>query len=187
MSKNFYLYILIILLISSCGIIIVPGQWENPDDHKIESNTSPSTLIGDYINIPFNGNGNYCLTFFDIYCGYSYQQISYINKLYDLTNTDYHWSAITLYDSLSEVKYKQKAKLDESIRYKFSTFYEINGLKSSLRNLYYNNDIPHEDMVPMTIIIYNDTVRKIIRGSINSEEKYSKFKSYLDSLSGTDI
>ncbi len=174
-----------ILLLSSCGIIIIAkGLSEKVKEHKVEPDTKPSELIDKFIvtSIP-NERKNYCLTFYDIYCGYSYQQISFCNKLYEETNNDYEWIAITMYDTITEKHVMQKLGYSNDHGYNYTSYYNVNGLKSSLRNLYHNNEIPDDDIDPMTIIIWNDTIKKIIRGAINTELKHKEHKNFLDSLS----
>jgi hypothetical protein len=71
---------------------------------------------------------------------------------------------------------------DNYLVYNYPVFYNINGLRSSLRNLYYNNNIPDEDISTLTFIIQNDTIKKITRGIIYTEEKYLEHKLFLESL-----
>jgi len=174
-----------ILFLSNCGIIIITtGQLEKVEEHKVVPGTKPSVLIDKFVGTSIlNEKKNYCLTFFDIYCGFCYQQINFCNKLYEETNNNYEWIAITIYDTIAEEKYRQQRGFSNDLRYKYPSYYNVNGLKSSLRNLYYNNEIPYEDIVPMTIIVVNDTIKKITRGAINTELKYTEYKNFLDSLS----
>jgi len=180
-------FFLSILILSNCGIIIItpPAQWEKVDDFKVSPNTRPSELIKKYLGKNLvNDRNNYCITFFDIYCTPCYTQINYCNQLYEETKENFDWFSVTIYDSVAESKFRKKLEYpDDYLRYNFPTFYNINGLKSSLRNLYYNNMITKSDYVPMTIIIANDTIKFINDGAINSQEKYIAHKSFLDSLS----
>ena len=174
-------------LISGCGLITIlpPAQWEKVDDFKVSSDSKPSEMIKSYLGEKYiNENNNYCITFFDIYCPPCYKQINYCNQLNNETKDLYSWYAVTIYDSIAENKYRKKLGYSEnSLRYLFPVFYEINGLKSSLRNLYYKNSISVNDHVPMTIVIVKDTIRYINDGSINSEDRYVEHKYLLDSLS----
>lgn len=176
-----------LLSLSQCGFITIlpPAQWENVDDFKVSSDTKPSELIKIYLGeIYLNPKNNYCITFFDIYCSPCYTQVNYINQLFNETGVLYNWYAVTIYDSIAEIKFREKLGYsDNYLRYLFPVFYEINGFKSSLRNLFYKNSIPIKDYVPMTFIIVNDTIRYINRGAINTEEKYLEHKNLLDSLS----
>lgn len=179
-SKIFILYI----FISGCGfIIITTTERENVEDFRVDSNIKPSSLISKFVEDSTNNTSeNYFLTFYDIYCGFSYQQITYCNKLYDLTNNDYEFIACTIYDRIDENEYRKKRKYENDFRYKYNTYYEINGLKASLRNLYYKNDIKLNDISPMNIIIANDSIVKMSRGAINTNLKFEYFKSFLDSI-----
>lgn len=177
-----------LLFLSQCGFITIlpPAQWENADDFKVSYDTKPSELLKKFIgnkNVT-NVNQNYCITFFDIYCGQSQSHFNICNSLYEETQENYQWFAITVYDSISYNKVRKKLGISEdSLKYKYPTFYSIIGLRSSMRNLFYNNNIPDEDISTLTFIIYNDTISRITRGIINTEEKYLEHKNLLDSLS----
>ena len=72
---------------------------------------------------------------------------------------------------------------DNYLKYNYPVFYSVNGLRSSMRNLYYNNEIPDKDISTLTFIIVNDTIKRITRGIIYTEEKYLEHKHLLDTLS----
>ena len=185
MKNKSFLVLITFALLSSCGfIIIVDGQWEDPNKFKVPLDTKPSELIHTYLNnYEQNKLNNYCISFYDIYCAACYSQVSFCNRLFEETKDNYNWLAITIYDSIEENKFRKKRGYkDDYLRYRYPTYYKINGLKSSLRNLYYNNKITEEDFVPMTFFITDDTIRYITDGSINSKEKYDKHKRILDSL-----
>ena len=173
-----------IIFLSSCGlIIIVTGQSEEVDKFKVDLSSKPSELIYKFTNeTSYKFKKNYFITYFDIYCDFSYQQIYACNKLYNETNEHFEWVAITIYDTTEEAKYRKQKKFNDDFRYQYKTYYNINGLKSSLRNLYYQNEIPDTDIVPMSFIIVNDTIVRIIRGAINTEFKYEEQKNFLDSI-----
>jgi len=175
----------VVLLQLGCGIIIfTTAKWEKSGDYEVTPETRPSCLIKKYLgDSVLNENNNYCLTFYDIYCGFSYQQIHYCNKLFEETRENFMWVAISAYDSISEFRYREKANISNDLVYLFSTFHNVVGLKSSLRNLYYNNQTPERDIVPMTIIIGSDSIRRITSGAINSEVEFNNHKILLDSLS----
>jgi hypothetical protein len=187
MKNKSFSVLIIFALLSSCGFIVIidsNSQWEKPDDFKVSPDIKPSELIHTYLNnYEQNKLNNYCISFYDIYCGASYYQVSYCNGLYEETKDNYNWIAVTIYDSIEENEVRKKLNYkDDYLRYRYPTYYEINGLKSSLRNLYYNNRITKEDIVPMNFFITDDTIRFITEGSINSKEKYDKHKRILDSL-----
>jgi thiol-disulfide isomerase/thioredoxin len=184
--KNKSLLVLITFaLLSSCGfIVIVDGKWENPDEFKVPPNTKPSELINTYLNnYEQNKLNNYCISFYVNGCGACLHQVPYCNQLYQETKDNYNWIAVTIDDSIKEDEFRKKMGYkDDYLKYDYPTYYDIEGLKSSLRNLYYNNKITEVDFVPMTFFIPDDTIRYITDGSINSKEKYDKHKRILDSL-----
>jgi hypothetical protein len=177
--------IFFILFLTGCSkITVTTGKWEKSNEFKVEYNIKPSDLIRQFISdsIALDNKSDYFLVFYDIYCPYSYQQINYCNKLYNQTKSDFKWIAITIYDIESESKFRHKMKYDSNFQYQFQSYHQINGLKSSLRNLYYHNDIPDRDITPMNIVIANDSIVQIIRGAINTNLKYDFYKEYLDSI-----
>lgn len=184
--KNIFVKIILInlLFLSGCGwITIVSGKWEEVEKFKVELDIKPSVFISNYTHdSTYLLKKNYFLTFYDIYCIYSYRQIYTCNELYDSTKEYFEWIALTIYDSIDEKEFRTKKEYNEKLRYKYETYYKINGLKSSLRNLYYRNNIKEPDIVPMNMIIVNDSIVKITRGAIDTKLKYETHKHYLDSL-----
>lgn len=168
------IWLAILLFVFGCNfLVVVKGQWEDAELFKVEPDIKPSQLISHFTgDSSYLTKKNYFLTFYDIYCGFSYQQIDACNMLYDSIGEDYEWIAITIYDSVAERKYRKKLNLPSEFRYKYRTYYKINGLRSSLRNLYYRNQIPNEDISPMNMIIVNDSIFQISRGAINTREKF---------------
>lgn len=175
----------IILFLSHCGLFtFIPGGWEEVDNFKVSQDTKPSDLIKKYLGENYaNDSNNYCLVFFDVYCAACYTQVNHINLLQSRTEDNFKWYAVTIYDTIAENNFRlRRGYYNDYLKYKFPTFYEINGLKSSLRNLH-NNNVTVGDTVPTTIIIANDTIRRIINTATNTEEKYFELKGFLDSLS----
>ena len=184
---KYILFVINVFIVYSCGFIIItpPAQWERTENFKVSSSIKPSDLIKEYLGESFiHEKNNYCLTFFDIYCGQAKEHYYYCNKLFDETQKNFNWYAITIYDSISHLKFRKKMEYsDNYLKYNYTVFYSINGLRSSLRNLYYNNVLPDEDTSTLNFIIENDTIRRITRGIIYTEEKYLEHKNLLDSLS----
>lgn len=178
----FILYVL--TFINSCiSINIEKAIWEESENFKVDLETKPSSLIFEYTQDSSSLSGkNFFLTFYDIYCGFSYAQIEYCNKLHDQTDSFFKWIAITIYDTAAESEFRSRKEYPDYWRYKYDTYYSINGLKSSLRKLYYKNNIMEDDIVPMNIVIVNDSIIKIINEAINTKPKYEFYKSYLDSI-----
>jgi len=181
------LLLFLVLFLSHCGkFFIAPsGIFEKVENFKVSQDTKPSELIMKFLGENYiNEKNNYAITFFDEFCGPSRSQVYYCNILNKVTKDNYNWYAVTIYDSLPSDKWRIRFGYSlDYLRYDFPTFYEVNGLKASLRNLYFNNNITQIDYVPMSFFIVNDTIRFISDGSINSEEEFYKHKNLLDSLS----
>lgn len=175
-----------IIILHNCGFIIItpPAQWENVDNFKVSSETRPSDIIKMYLGENYvNDRNNYCISCFSIYCGQAKEHYYYCNKLFEETKENFEWFAVTIYDSISHNKFRKKMECpDNYLVYNYPVFYNVNGLRSSLRNLYYNNDIPDNDTSTLTFVIQNDTIKKITRGIIYTEEKYLEHKLFLESL-----
>jgi len=108
---KFILFFIIVIFLSNCGIIIItpPGQWEKVDNFKVSPEVRPSYLIKEYLGDTFvNKRNNYCITFFDIYCGQAKEHFYFCNKLYDETQENFVWLAVTNYDSISHNKFRKK-------------------------------------------------------------------------------
>jgi len=187
MKKNKLILLLFIAaILTHCGIIIIgpPGKWEKADDFKVNPETKPSELLisylGDEITHPEN---NYGLIFFDISCGQTNAHYSYSNWLYEKTKNNMKWLAITVYDSVEHFQWRKKINVaDDSLRYAFPTYYGINGLKSSMRNLYYKNSLPDRGFSPFIIIVINDSIEYLSRRDMHNREKFLEQKQLLDSL-----
>lgn len=187
---NFLLFISclsVLFLMNSCNFIIIlpppTADWEKVEEFKVESGISPSDLIHRFIDTTVNNiYHNYVIVAYDPGCPATYHNITFTNKLYNDTRQQFDWMAVTAEDTLYENKVRKKLGYSEEFCYQYPAYYNINGLKSSLRNLYHNNNIPDTDLTPMTFIITSDTIRRITRGAINNEERYLEHKNFLDSL-----
>lgn len=180
--NRLFLFIGLLIVLKSC-IVVTTAIWEHSDNFKVKQGIKPSEVIGEYLKIPDDERKkNYYLVFFDIYCEPCYKQIKYCNQLFYRTKHFFQWKAITIYDSISEKRYNSKIKRENIETFDFPTYYEINGLKSSLRNIYFNNNITERDLVPMSFVIIDDSIWFIQNGSINNEDKLLKHEYLLDSL-----
>jgi hypothetical protein len=176
------------ILPSGCQLILIlpPGIVENVEDFKVEPGTKPSELIQTFIDSTVNNTyQNYVVVTYDHGCGggAAYTQIIFTNKLYKETHPYFQWIAVTTDDVSIENKVRKHMEYTDKFRYKYPTYYNVIGLKSSLRNLYHNNNVPDGNIIPMTFFIASDTIRRITRGAINTEEQYLEHKNFLDSLS----
>lgn len=181
------LFILSVLLTGNCGFIIIspPGQWEKADKFKVKPGTTPSELMKKFLgDNAVKERNNYCIVFFDIYCGQTAAHYFYCNRLHKKTKDSFDWLAVTMYDAADDNKWRKKLNIaDDSLRYNFPTYYSINGLRSSMRNVYHNNVIPDNDISSMVFIVVNDSIKHHSRGGLHTREKYSEHKNVLDSLS----
>lgn len=189
LSIHLFVFILALFFyLSSCNFIIIlpppTEDWEKVEEFKVEPGTSPSELIHQFIDTTVNNTfHNYVIVTYDPGCPATYHNITFTNKLYFDTRQQFYWMAVTAEDTLYENKIRKKLGYTTNFMYKYPTYYKIKCLKSSLRNLYHNNNIPDSDLTPMTFIITSDTIRRITRGAISNEDRYLEHKNFLDSLS----
>jgi hypothetical protein len=189
LSIHLFVFILaLFFFLSSCNFIIIlpppTEEWEKVEEYKVEPGINPSQLIQKFVDSTvYNSHQNYVVVTYDPGCPATYHNITFTNKLYFDTRQQFNWLAVTAEDTLYENKVRKKLGYSASFRYQYPVFYKVKGLKSSLRNLYHNNNIPDSDLTPMTFFIASDTIRRITRGAINNEERYLEHKNFLDSLS----
>lgn len=184
-KKKLLYYMIIIFLFNSCiSLHICNVGFEKPENFKInlESNIKPSEIIFKYTNdSSYLKRKNYFLTFFDVCCGSSKYNVNHSNSLYNDYKEYYSFIAFT-YPSLSKVNtLKNKGNTNYDLEYNYPEYYDINGLSSSLLNLYYKNE-PWLIATPHTIIVANDTVIYHLAGPIYYQERYESVKNTLDSV-----
>jgi len=184
----FYILILSIIFIDGCKIkikIIYDKEeplWEKVEDFRVDLNTKPSDLISEFTSDSnYKTHGNYFLTFFTVTCPHSLYQVNYCNNLYRNSKDDFKWIAFTIEDSTFQKQFIEKHKLPQYY-YEYKTYYNINGLKSSLLNLYYKNDEKIRGFIPVNMIIVNDSIVKIFNGAVNSKS-FEYYENYIDSVS----
>jgi len=188
MKRNkLILLFFIAAILTHCGIIIIspPGKWEKADDFKVNPETKPSELIISYLGDDkiTHPEKNYYLIFFDISCGQTNAHYSYSNWLYEKTKNNMKWLAITLYDSVEYFQWRKKINVSaDSLKYAFPTYYGINGLRSSMRNLYYKNSLPDKDISTMIFIVINDSIVHLSRRGLHTRETFLEQRQLLDSL-----
>ncbi len=188
MKKNkLILLFFIAVIFSHCGLIIIspPGKWENADDFKVNPESKPSELLISYLGDDkiTRSENNYYLIFFDISCGQTNAHYYYSNWLYEKSKNNIEWLAITLYDSVEYFQWRKKINVSaDSLKYAFPTYYGVNGLRSSMRNLYYKNSLPDKDISTMIFIVINDSIGHFSHGGIHTMERFLEQKQILDSL-----
>lgn len=188
MKKNkIILMIFVIFIHAQCIRIIIspPGKWENTEKFTINPETKPSKLLLSFLKDDkiIHPENNYYLIFFDIVCGQTNAHYYYSNKLFEKTKHKINWVAVTVYDSIEHFKYRNKLNISiDSLRYSFPVYYSINGLRSSMRNLYFNNLITDKDISAMSFIVINDSIVNYTRGGMHNKNSFLQQKQILDSL-----
>ncbi len=167
-----------IFLFSSCVTIIWRQNGEEKQNYIIEKNVKPSYLIEQYLDITLNEHNNYVIVSWESGCIHCSNQINNMNMLFEKYGSEYSFLAINNEKTSRITHVFNKLGIEEN--YNFSTFNNVWGLRSSLRNLYYKNDLSAQqiDGYPMNFIIKDDQIIHI-DASIEREEWANEFEEHL--------
>jgi hypothetical protein len=187
MIKNETVLVLLVafLIAPSCNIHFCNTEYEEPENFKIdlEAGITPSEIIFSFTKDSNHlKKDNFILTCYDVCCPASYYNINNSNEMYKKYGPYFEFIAFTISDSAKEKKERMKRDYPDYWNYHYNRYNDVNGLYSSLWNLYYKNELLDLGGHPCTFIIANNSIDTIVLGSLYVDYHFLNVTNHVDSI-----
>ena len=172
------LIIAIFIAIKIDYLIISDGDWEKAEDYNITS-SSYIKNINEYTKKDVS-NKVIFLNFFDTYCGACIKEMPDLNilkKKYE-NNSDIEFMTFVSKDSITIYNYLKKIKEENN----FDSYYNIKGLRTKLKKIYFKTDDIGRDAIPLNMIIDKKGNVAYYKNSMISSEEIPAIVNKIDSL-----